>query len=272
MMSKATYKDFKEEMIKRFHYTQPITAMNKFMNCTQERTEDPQAYALRLQTLAEDVFSGKQEDAIARAAAREIIESQLLNRFLAGLRQTIRPNVMIRDPATFRTAVEIAVKEAENERMEELYKPKVRALSEAPFHAEMESVMQRLGKMETIFQKNKQPDRPNTKTQGCFLCSKVGHIAMYCPQRPNGRGLMAQKCFNCNRIGHFARDCRQPRRQNQVFQQNGGGFQNRNYPRNSQGGWNRFQGQGGQQNPRRFWYPSYQNSSRSDLLISSSLT
>jgi hypothetical protein len=203
------YSEFRELVIRRFHCSQAGIKMRQFDDCRQEPGEDPQTFALRLQTIGDNLFADQAQGQVgtpgeieaARVAIGRMINNQLLHKFLGGLQGALRNNVRLRDPETFQEAVGHAVKEAENLKLEMATKSKVFAVdvTPAPLTMELSAVIARLASLEEKLQARSAEQKPHPQGRGnfrqgankpktCWVCDKPGHLSYHCDQQPRGRG------------------------------------------------------------------------------------
>ena len=87
------YKQFKDALIKRFHYIHPVVQLRQLNACTQNLGEDPRDFAARLQTIADDLFSDMFADPTQKDLATVMYESQIKGQFSAGLKDPIGQRV-----------------------------------------------------------------------------------------------------------------------------------------------------------------------------------
>ncbi|GBM99785.1 Retrovirus-related Pol polyprotein from transposon 17.6 [Araneus ventricosus] len=109
------YKTWKEKFLKQFEDGQSFsTNFSRFSSAFQMESERVRDFASRIEGLAHKSFNGS--DVGASGMSEELREKMLLSQFTAGLKPTVRAQILIENPGKFQEAVEVAdrIEKAQN--------------------------------------------------------------------------------------------------------------------------------------------------------------
>ncbi|CAN7987342.1 unnamed protein product, partial [Ixodes hexagonus] len=106
-----TFAELRKVLLKRFDTERPSVRLQRFLAARQERNEDVQTYATRLQSLGMDTLRADHGSWAATQTkdrakiAGELTKEQLCSQFVNGLRDPFRRFVLSRRPQNFEGAV-----------------------------------------------------------------------------------------------------------------------------------------------------------------------
>ena len=127
------------------------------------------------------------EDVAKNQVIRDEADQRALDAFLNGLGGNVGHETRLKQPETFRQAVQFAVHIIEADRRPKEWK---------------EEGTENKKKVFAVTQNNAKSARENVT---CFKCNKKGHVKRDCRKGSN-------KCYNCGIPGHFVKDCRKPKK------------------------------------------------------------
>ena len=183
----ATWAAIKDELAAQFSDGHDAgLAQQQMRKLKRGQGESATAYAERILEKATEAFPGHDLE-------EDLIVSQLIDVFIDGLRDPLPCKRILREnPATFATAVDIAVGEARlNAKIfgrNVGFPPSV----PAPQRRKEEA-------MEVEAVGAQQPRGV------CYACGQGGHFACDCRK---GRSIFARNCYYCGKPGHRIKDCR----------------------------------------------------------------
>ena len=175
--------------------------------------------------IADDLFAEIFKETTQKAVANELYEMQVKGQYLAGLKEPTGQRVRSRDPKTLKEAIDVAVQEAENEKISETSTFRVRGV-ESCIPEELQAVLQCLSQLEeklSASQSKSEDHRKNAEIKndevpfwlevckvGPYLASQNNpQIAIRYPYlKGSAAPLNKIKCFKCGKDGHLARDCK----------------------------------------------------------------
>lgn len=258
LRAETDFDNFKRMIIARFQAEEPlITRMNKFMTCKQLPGQDVRQYAACLRNAAARYFGteGRPSD-----DTRKFRDETTMYRFIAGLKENLKPHVLRAAPKTLDQAVDTAITEEQNLIL--LCRgPSVNAVSEVDNEQSTEQLtrvltrmMDRLETTERRVERMADEFRRNVSrghNQGNYVNNRgretfepvAGRRQDIQPRFQNrernqhGNRDRDLVCFFCGYVGHRARNCRrniaqqESRNSNTVPKQPMGEFSRRNTPR-----------------------------------------
>lgn len=112
-----TWEDFKTLLMARFGTSKPRAILRREMNNAKQRVgEDPVQFSQRLKSLVAQINPNLQA---APEEAQAVVSENLVDRFLDGLRHSLRKTVLSKQPQTWTEAVEMAQYEHQLEEMDQ---------------------------------------------------------------------------------------------------------------------------------------------------------
>jgi hypothetical protein len=110
----ASWEEFKSAMLDKFQPKQPgVFADFLFRTSVQSPDENVDDFATRLRERGE-ATQVKPSNATEKVYAKRSLDTALLNYFINGLRNSLKPFVLTHDPTSFEEAVKIAIREEKN--------------------------------------------------------------------------------------------------------------------------------------------------------------
>lgn len=191
------WEQLKTLLVARFGTSEPRAVLRRKLNsCEQRIDEDPVQFGQRLKALQFLIMPELQE---ADEEVRGVVAENLMDRFMDGLRPSLRRTVLSKQPADWQTALEIAQYEYQLEEMDAKTKAaRLHALFNDHSHNGLNKPMQQSeeGKYQGYDQRK----------VICHRCHKPGHIAKFCyskiePPNGNNQGNYQPKKFNNNYQG-----------------------------------------------------------------------
>ena len=158
-----------------------------FSKRSQLPNEDANAYGNALLTMARDAFG--------KTLTNEQLKKRVLERFIFGLREPIGSRVRIQLPKTYNEALMLATvieSEFSRTRIHATEQLRVREQARPRYQGKLPNVRQiperrynNYGKRPSTRPINTVHNVETTETRRCYRCSKVGHLARACPQKPD---------------------------------------------------------------------------------------
>jgi hypothetical protein len=201
---------FREKLVREFAPTRvPVQAAQSFANCYQKVGETVRQYETRLK-MAGMATLKLSADEDANKVRLEMLQDILFSQFCAGINKNLQRYILSSSATTFSQAVEVAIKEENNEKLLGKRSATVNAVftergPPSRTNTDRRNVpntkqqgQRNRGNKNFSFNSNFNVDRKQTR---CYNCNSLGHILKFCPSKS------VSTCFNCGKPNHFAKNC-----------------------------------------------------------------
>ena len=150
-----------------------------------DKDESVEAFADKIRKINYHTYELIPENAAANEVIKNEADQRALDAFLNGLTGSVGHDTRVKQPQTFREAIEFAVHVVEEERRPQtaITNPKKVFMASQGGNFDKKNVV-------------------------CFKCKKKGHFKKDCKKGTNA-------CYNCGMPGHFSKDCRKPKKRQQ---------------------------------------------------------
>lgn len=165
--------------------------------CAQRPNEDVTSYAERLKSL----FVKLQPagfDPQADKLVRKLVNESICDRYIEGLKPSIRRAVLSKAPVSFEEAIEVAILEEQIDMLE--YKAGRVHLNEGRVHHTPGHCVQQCSALQVVA--SQKPPKTSVDESKAQVGDQVRVSNL--PQRSNMTNV---ECYNCREKGHFAREC-----------------------------------------------------------------
>jgi len=194
----------------RFSIMEPRPVLRRKLNSAQQRPgEDPMTFSQRLKSLLMQIDPELQ--AASEDVRRRVLEN-LMDRFIDGLRPSLRRNVLAKQPEEWSKAIEIAQLEYQLEEMDKVKSGRIDVLQEEACQYPKNTGAISKTPANTVYPPPQGGQNAGGHNQGPRFSGNNGPT----PPRPVPANAARElTCFNCGGRGHIRRNCPTPSGENQ---------------------------------------------------------